>query len=69
MKGRLAKVAFSYKVVKELTWTDFVSFLTEQLSKKVDLKWLPNPKSKILKQLERSDSFRDVIEMFSYERD
>ncbi len=69
MKGRLAKVALSYKFVKELTWTDFASLLTEQLNKKVDPKWFPNSKSKILKQLGRSNSFQEVIEMFSYERD
>jgi len=68
-KGRLAKVTYSYKEIRDMTWGEFSAFLTEHLSKKVDPMWYPNPKKRILAQLERTSSFQDIIEMFSYERD
>lgn len=69
LKGRIAIVDFEYDQPKKLTWEEFNNIVTEQLSKKVNPIWYPNSKNKIQEHLDSSDSFQEIIKLFSYELD
>lgn len=69
LKGRVAIVDFDYEQPQKLDWKEFKIILTERLSKKVNPIWYPNSIKKIKQRLESSEtgSFREIIELFSYE--
>jgi hypothetical protein len=71
LKGRVVVVDFEYELPQKLDWAEFKHILIERLSKKVNPIWYPNSIKKIEQRLEssNSESFQEIIELFSYELD
>lgn len=67
MKGRSIKIRFTYSEIRKLDWVEFKEIIADKLTRDVDSTWYANDPKIILKQLEKPDSFKRVIELFAYD--
>lgn len=66
MKGRAIKIEFQYAEIKQLQYEEFKSIIVENL--KGNDNWYANSKKSILKALDDGKPFKEIIEMFSYDK-
>lgn len=67
MKGRSVILRFHYNKTCKCEWTEFTELISERLRQPHDSKLYPNSAKVILKRLEESRNFREIIELFIYD--